>query len=361
MSARLVTHGATLALLSVLAACAPNRGSAYERSLAEASRANHDGLFDAAARKYEEASKNAKVPRDAIYMRYQAALARARAGDVARAATELRAIATAQPPNAYSGQAAFKAAELARASDEAAGLREHEGVVVGFGDLGVAQISLAHLLQHDDDAGPEAGLARLEQLAPRVKGTKVEEKVFYERAKRLDALGRTEAARDAFLVVATKWPYPFGGYWDDALYRAATLDEQLGRTNEALAELELMLSRREVAGFLGSYERPRYLSAIEMIARLHEKAGDRAKARAALHRLYTDFTTSVKRDDALWREAALWRKDGDALTACARLSTLATDFPDSRYVPCAAQQCLSITRSAKSKAPTTCHAYLLAE
>ncbi len=107
-----------------------------------------------------------------------------------------------------------------------------------------------------------------------MKGTKVEEKVLYERAKRLQATGRTQAARDAYLEVATKWPYPFGGFWDDALFRAATMDEKLGRTNDALAELELLLSRREVAGFMGSYERPRYLSAIEMIARIHEKNGD---------------------------------------------------------------------------------------
>jgi outer membrane protein assembly factor BamD (BamD/ComL family) len=347
--------------LGMLSACAPNRGASYDRSLADARRAQHDGRLDAAAQKYEEASKNAKLPRDAVYMRYEAALAWARAGDVARAATELRAIATAKPPNQYSGQAAYKAAELARANDEAAGLRELEGVVVDFPEIGVAQVALGHLLQHDDEAGPEAGLAHLERIAPRVKGTKVEEKVFYERAKRFEVLGRTEAARDAYLEVAKKWPYPFGGFNDDALYRAATMEEKLGRPNEAVVHLERLLSQREVASFMGSYERPRYLSAILKIAEIYEKAGDRAKARTALHRLYTDFTTSVLRDDALWREAALWRKDGNASTACDRLATLASDFPDSRYVPCAAQQCPAIKRSAKSKAPATCHAYLLQE
>jgi tetratricopeptide (TPR) repeat protein len=194
-----------------------------------------------------------------------------------------------------------------------------------------------------------------------VKGGKVEEKVFYERAKRLEALGRTEAARDTYLEVAKKWPYPFGGFNDDALFRAALMEETLGRPNEALVHLEKLLSQREVASFMGSYERPRYLSAILKIAEIYEKTGQRAKARAALHRIYTDFTTSVQRDDALWREAALWRKDGDASTACDRLSTLASDFPDSRYVPCAMQQCPSVKRSAKSKAPSTCHAYLLEE
>ena len=66
-------------------------------------------------------------------------------------------------------------------------------------------------------------------------------------------------------------------------------------------------------------------------------------------------------DDALWREAELWRKDGDQATMCDRLATLASDFPDSRYVPCAIERCPSIRRDAKSKAPKTCHAYLTRE
>ena len=67
------------------------------------------------------------------------------------------------------------------------------------------------------------------------------------------------------------------------------------------------------------------------------------------------------RDDALWREAELWRKDGDTSTACDRLATLASDFPDSRYVPCTSLRCPSVKRPAKSKAPATCHEYLLRE
>jgi tetratricopeptide (TPR) repeat protein len=352
----------TLALaLGALSACAPNRGATYDRSLAEARRAIHDGRFDAAAAKFDAAARNAKVPRDAVFMHYEAALAWGRAGDVARAASELHAIATAEPPNAYSGQAAFKAAELARANDEAAGLRALEGVVVDFPDIGVAQVALGTLLKHDDEAGPEAALAHLDRIAPRVKGKWVEEKVSYERARRLAALGQTEAARDVFLEVARKWPYPLGSYNDDSLFRAAEMEEKLGRQREAIVHLERLLSQREVASFMGSYERPRYLQAILKIAQIYEKTGERAKARAALHRVYADFTTSTVRDDALWREAALWRKDGDASMACECLSTLASDFPDSRYVPCAALQCPAIKRNAKSKAPATCHAYLLRE
>jgi outer membrane protein assembly factor BamD (BamD/ComL family) len=352
-----------LALLTACSACGgPNRGDAYMQSLAEARREHHDGRFDLAAVKFDEAAKTAKIPRDAVYARYEAALARARAGDVARAATELRALATAKPANAYSAQAAFKAAELARQNDEAAGLHELEAVVTDFPETGVAQVALGLVVRHADETSPEAALAYLDAVAPRVKGTKVEEKVLYERARRLDALGRTQAARDAFVDVAAKFPYPFGGLQDDALYRASEMEEKLGRPQEAIALLERLLSQRETSSFMGSYERPRYLPAILRIAQIYEnQLNDRAKARAALHRVYSEFTTSVMRDDALWREAELWRKDGDEKTACSRLETLTDDFPDSRYVPCASLRCPSIKRSAKSKAPATCHEYLLRE
>jgi outer membrane protein assembly factor BamD (BamD/ComL family) len=352
---------AALTSLALASGCGgPNRGDAYMRSLAEARRDHHDGRFDLAAIKYDEAAKTAKLPRDAVYARYEAALARARAGDVARAATELRAIATSKPPNAYSAQAAFKAAELARANDEAAGLRELEAVIVDFPESGVAQVALGTVLRHDDESSAEVGLSHLELLAPRVKGTKVEEKAAYERAKHLDTLGRTEAARGAFLEVASKWPYPFGAFNDDSLYRAGEMEEKLGRPKEAIALYERLLAQREESGFMGTYERPRYLPALLRIAQIYEeKLNDRAMARVTLHRLYVQHTTSTMRDDALWREAELWRKDGDASTACDRLATLTSDFPDSRYVPCTSLRCPAVKRPAKSKAPATCHEYLL--
>lgn len=353
--------GAALALVALVAGCGgPNRGAEYATALAEARRAHHDGRFGDAAAKFEQASKTAKVPRDAIYARYEAALAHAKAGDVARAAAELRAIATARPPNAYSPQAAFKAADLATANDRDAGLRELEQVVVDFPESGVARVALARVLRADDEkGGAEATLGHLERLAPHVKGARVEDAIAYERARRLDVLGRTEAARDAYLETAAKWPYPFGAYNDDALFRASQMEEKLGRPREAVVILERLLSQRESSSMMGSYERPRYLPAILRIAAIYEdKLGDRAKARETLHRIYSDFTTSVMRDDALWREAELWRKDGDDAVACARLKTLASDFPDSRYVPCAVERCPAIARPAKSKAPATCHPYL---
>lgn len=352
-----------LAAILLASACAPNRGDEYQRSLAAARRAHHAGRFGEAAEGFDRAAKEAKVPRDAVYMRYEAALARARAGDVARAASELRAIAAAKPPNAYSAQAAFKAAELAIRADEPAGYAELAAVPLAFPDSGVAQVAVTRLARWDDEhGGPARAIERLDALAPKVAGREVEPTVLYERAKRLAVLGRTQEARDAMLAIADRWPYPFGAYFDDALYRASELEEKLGRVPEAVALLERLLSFRETSSFMGSYQRPRYVPALLRIADLYENAlGDRQKAREALHRLYSDFTTSTLRDDALWREAELWRRDGDTSKMCDRLATLVHDFPDSRYVPCASERCPSIRRPSKSEAPKTCHAYIVRE
>jgi tetratricopeptide (TPR) repeat protein len=344
------------ALLCVLlAACAPNRGNAYEKALAEGRRAHHAGRFEAAAERFDEAARTAKQPRDAVYARYEAALARARGGDVARASRELHAIADANPPNAYSAEAAFKAADLAYRSDPEAGLPELEAVVVRFPDDGSARLALLRVLRHD----PDAALARIDALAPRVRGKAVEQDLAYERAKRLAETGKREEALAAYLDIASRWPYPKGPYFDDALYRASEIEEALGRPAKAIEHLERLLSYRETSSVIGSYQRPRYTPALLRIAKLYEDAlHDRVRARETLHRLYVEFRTSTERDDALWREADLWRKDGDAATACDRLGTLVSDFPDSRYVPCAMEKCSGLKRPAKSKAPTTCRAYL---
>jgi flavin-binding protein dodecin len=165
-----------LLVLAGLVACAPNRGDEYTKSLAEARRAYTSGRFAEAASRYDDAAKQAKVPRDAIFMRYEAALARARAGEVARAATELRAIATAKPPNAYSAQAAFKAADLAIDSDPAAGHAELAAVPIEFPDSGVAQVSVLRLARWDDDhGGPAKAIERLDVMLPKVRGKNVEQ------------------------------------------------------------------------------------------------------------------------------------------------------------------------------------------
>jgi TolA-binding protein len=340
-------------------ACAPDRGSAFAQALAEGRRAYAAGRYVSAAESYARAARDAKIPRDAVFARYEGALARLRAGDTEAGARELSAIAEASPKNAYSGQAAMRLARLARGADEERGLRELESVALRFPDEGVARAALLDVLRAEDAAhGPAATLAHLERLAPKLDASPLGETVAYERAKRLSELARTADARDAFHAVARRWPYPFGALFDDALVHASEEEEKLGKPADAAATLEGLLSHRETSDVLGSYQRPRYSTALLHLAELYAtKLGDHARARDALHRLYAEFKTSTLRDDALWREADLLRQDGDGDGACDRLGLLVKEFPDSRYVPCATVQC-RLTRPTKSKAPSTCRAYV---
>ncbi|MCA9584582.1 MAG: hypothetical protein KC657_04415 [Myxococcales bacterium] len=348
------------ALALSLAGCAPNRGAEYASSVAAARRAQAAGRYEEAAERLTVAATQAKLPRDAVFARYEAALLRARSGDVARASRELRAIADMKPPSDYSAIAAFKAAGLRAETDPEGATRELEAIALRWPKAGVARVALVRVLRRDDEtSGPAGALRHADALLPRLRGTELEQIVLYERARRLDALGRTADALAAYLALADAFPYPFGVHWDDALYRASVDEEKLGRPREAIAHLERMLKERESAHFMGTYERPQYSPALRRIAELYEHAlHDRAAAREAHHRFYKDFTTSPLRDDALWNEARLFREDGDTSSSCARLGTLASDFPDSRYVPCASAMCPDVKRPSKSHAPKECRAYI---
>jgi tetratricopeptide (TPR) repeat protein len=232
-----------------------------------------------------------------------------------------------------------------------------------FPTSGVGRPALRHVIAHEDEVhGPQATLAFLGRLGPTFVETELGETLAYETALHLATLGQDGAARDAFVAMAKRWPYPRGLFWDDALFRASAIDEKLGLYAEAASLLTQMLDARESSWLLGSYERPRYeLAMVHLCALARDRLHDRPRARACFDRLYRDFTTSALRDDALWEEARLFREDGDARSACDRLARLTGDFPDSRFVPCAVAECPRVSRPKKSGAPLECHAYIAAK
>jgi hypothetical protein len=92
------------------------------------------------------------------------------------------------------------------------------------------------------------------------------------------------------------------------------------------------------------------------IATLYRDAlRDHAQARKEFRTLYTDFTTSILRDDALWQEALLAKEDREQDAVCDAVTTLVRKLPDSRYAPCAQSLCPSAPPLDK---PRPCHAYV---
>ncbi|MGO8998313.1 MAG: tetratricopeptide repeat protein [Polyangiaceae bacterium] len=362
---RAATAFAAIAAIVASACVGPSRGKEYVAAYAAGEAAVGAGRFAEGATHFDEAARTAKVPRDGDHARYLAARALANAGNRADAATRLRAIADASPPLEDSAEAANAICEMQVARGGELEAEENAwscfvDVAKRFPSSGIARPALRRMIAHEDrERGAQATLEFIEKLAPAFERTDLAETIAYETALHLATLGEGQRALDGFLAMTKRWSYPHGAFWDDGLYRASLLEEKLGHVDEAMRLLTQMLAERESSWIMGTYERPRYEPAmVRLCALTRDRLHDRPRARECFHKLYRDFTTSELRDDALWEEARLFREDGDPTSACSRLATLASDFPDSRYVPCAMAECSGVTRPKKSGAPIECHPYI---
>ncbi len=350
---------APCALVLSASSCAPSTGSTFDRSYAAASRAESAGRLADAVDAFDRAATTATRRGDVDQARWSAIDDLEREGRLPEAVARLDAMA-ADPASARQAQAAYRAAAMRIAHDDAGrGWQDLAQVPLRFPSSGVAHVAVRRLVAHADEQGARAGLDELASLQHDLEKTELVELVAFLSAEHLETLDDDQAARDAYAHIAERWPYPGGAFFDAALWRASLLDEKLGRVPAAIDDLQRMVAVRETTSLMGSYERRHYVPAmLRMGALYRDKLGDHVRARETFHRLYKDFEHSTMRDDALWLEAALWKEDGDAKTACDRLGTLVHEFPDSRYVPCAAAQCSGLKTNPDAGAPNTCHAYL---
>lgn len=353
-------------LLSVLlVACGHGATLPYRQHLAEGERASSAGRHRDAATGYASAVADALAAgreRDADHARVLQAAALEKAGDLPAARALYGSMARREGQSEASVHGRFRLAELQLlGGDEGAGLAAMDRLLRDAPNSGLARPALARVLRgHDEgEGGAAAALGYLQGLVPAIRGTELEETVAYGIALRLATLGRAQAAHDAFLDVATRFPYPVGKLFDDALVRAAELDEGLGRPREAAHHLETLLAERETTSFMGSYQRPRYGPALFHLAELYrDKLGDSDAARGAFRKLATEFTTSILRDDAYWAAAQVLAQRGDGAGACRDLGDLVREVPDSRYVPCALERCPALSAPAKRRGRATCPPYL---
>jgi tetratricopeptide (TPR) repeat protein len=351
-------RGAIVVLLAC-ASCAPSMGSAYDKAYAQAERAESAGRLPEALSGYDRAVGIANRRGDADQARWAAADVLEKQGRAPEAVDRLDAMAR-DATSDRQGAAAYRAAALRiDHGDPDRGWRDMEQVPRRFPTRGVGHAAVRRLVAHADEQGPKAGLDELAALQRDLGKTELVELVAWLSAQHLETLGDDQAARDAYARIADQWPYPYGAFFDGALWEASLLDEKLGHPQAAVDDLERMVAVRETTSLMGSYERHHFVPAMLRIGELYrDKLGDHAKAREAFHRLYADFAHSTMRDDALWLEAAVWKSDGDAHAACDRLATLVHEFPDSRYVPCATAQCPGLTAAAEAGAPRACREYL---
>jgi tetratricopeptide (TPR) repeat protein len=355
---RFLRHFAWLLLVQA-PGCAAERGAAYDRAFAEAERDEGAGRYAEAAHAYEGAAAAAIRARDRDEARWGAAEMTARSGDVRGALERFAAIAR-DDASEHQADATYRVALLQiHGGNVEQGWREMEDVPRRFPSHGVSHVAVRHLVEHASEQGGTAALTELHALERDVGSTELAPLVAYLIAVELERTGNDQGAHEAYMQIADRWPYPFGAFFDDSLWRASLIDERQGRYDVAVDDLTRMLRERETTYLVGTYERPMYVPAMMRVGTLYrDRLHDRPHAIAAFHRLYSEFAHSTRRDDALWAEAGVWRDGGDERTGCDRLGTLVREFPDSRYVPCAVERCPGLARPHTSAAPAQCHEYI---
>lgn len=334
--------------------CAPSLPARYVSARDAAEKAYSQKNYRGAAAHWHEAAQSAPSARARHEAEYREAASLERAGD--SDAAEVIYERLAGSGGERSERAAYARAELNDSrSAKTAGLLALRAAVVRFPNSGMARNAAYRFLEREAElGGDERALTAAERLATEVRGSEVEEALLYARAKRLEALGRYQAARDAYVDLANRFPYPRGAHWDEALLAAARLDESAGRHTLAIRSLERLLAERETSRLNGSYERVGYAEARLQLAKIfRDGLADPARARREFRRVWQDHPTSRLRDDALFEEALTALSSGDPKGACAPASLLQQKEAESRYVGCAAELCPDI-----AKGTGDCRSYL---
>jgi tetratricopeptide (TPR) repeat protein len=324
-----------------LCGCATSKPSEYARLDAAAARAYSAGRYDEAARRWEEAARTAKLPRNKSAAHYLEASSLVRGGRREEAVLVYDRAVAEDPKGPRAARAAHdRALTLVALGRTAEGFEALEATIRAYPESGVAPAALRRYLSHLG-ASDEAAVRRyLDRVAPSLEATELGQHAHYAYAESLERDGQLGAARSRYVLVAQKYPYPRGALWDDALFHAAELDAKLGDPRAAIARLEEMLGHRETAYMSGSYERGRYAEARFKIAELYRDVlDDPTSARKNFEKLFSDHGTSRLRDDAAWNAALLALRSGDRAGACKDLRALVTTIPDSRYAPCAPRLC----------------------
>jgi len=340
-------------------ACAPSLPAAYVQSKAEAHRAYSAGRYEEAATLFREAASKADRGKERDEVLFLEAVAYERVGRFREAQALLDALLALSPDGRRAAHAAHGSARLEIShGEERKGWAMVHAAILRYPSSGLSRTAFVRYLVHlDEEYGAERAITYLDRGASWFDAHTLGEVAMYERAVRLEKLGRLQDAHDGFVACAQAYPYPKGALFDDALYRSSLIDEALGRGREAVEHLKEMMRFRETSRTFGSYERPKFPAAQMRIAVLYRDAlGDPDSARREFRRLFDSFKTSILRDDALWFEALVARQQGDQRGACDAVALLVKALPDSRYVPCAKVVCEDVEVPARSK---ECRAYIM--
>lgn len=333
------------AAVALTLACSSSMPGPYARASDAARAAYSRGDYRGAADFWAEAARRAPGERDREESTYRraASLERARAWSEADALyAELE-----RGRGERAARASFARARLVlRRGDTARGYPLLRDAALRNPDFGPARRALQEYLSHiQAGSGPDGALEEAHRLSRLVLGTELEESVGYARARLLERTGEPVLARDAYLALATRFPYPRGAYWDDALLAAARIEEATGEPGAAVRHLQRLLAERETARISGSYERATFAFARFRIAELYrDRLADARGALEEFRRVASDHPTSRLGDDALFEEALLAHRLGDAKRSCDAARRLLERDALSRFAACMPILCPRLER-----------------
>ncbi len=332
----------TLALTPLAAGCGTVGGKTYVKAYAEGDRAYSAGRFREAALAYQHAADVAERDRDREEALYAEAMSLVRAGDTKGALAMFDRLGAVRPPGERTYYAAFHAARIRIAEGDAEkGYAALRALFAEAPEVGVAHRSLRAVVLHvETTSGKAAALSYEASLYETFRETRLGEEILFDTsARRLD-LGDASGALTGFLACADRYPYPTGALFDDALFAASQVHEQLGDAKAAVADLQRLLSVREGSDFSGSYVRPKMPAAQLRIGELQrDKLSDHPSAKKSFRAVYVDFPVSRLRAKALYAEAKLAHDDGDEATACSVAKKLVDEFAESRWARRADDAC----------------------
>jgi tetratricopeptide (TPR) repeat protein len=349
---------AKLLICMQLLACGISATHKFSDAFSAAQRARTAGRHAEAAQHFAAAAQAASRNKDRNEARYLEARMYERLRRWPQATEHYRSLRDEGRWRA--GRAAFDFARLEiEHGEKAAGYTALAIALRRFPDHGTAHHALRRWIEHLRETGGESRVrtALSDWLAP-LADTELYQQLLYEIARSLERDGQLTEARSAFIRCAEARPYPRGSFTDDAYWHASNLAEALGQYPLAIADLETMLRDLEQSNLLfGSYERPRFPAAQMRIAELYrDRVGDLDAARKAFYRAHQLHPASVLADDAMWQEAAMWRRLGDTAEACGVLTDFIERFSRSRYVSCVAEICPHLKPPVGAR--THCPAYI---
>ena len=324
-------------LVIALAACS---APALPADLAAAEDHQRAGQFDAADRAYLAAQSSCKTIRDQRLRRDHCAEAHIRRAELledqdrqAEAAAAYEATPAAlggdQVPSA---KALYRAGRLRlRLGEEARGYDLLWKTITDYPDVAYSNDALRVLLADGRRRNPRQLYGVLASLVESLEGAEIGDALLYAMADLAEhELATPPVALQHYDRIAADFPQ--GGLRDEAWWHGARLARSLGDPRGAAGRLRKLLATREVAFGVGSYFSVWLDDAqLELGRVLRDDLGDVDGARAAFERLPRDYPASILRDDALWELAVTQQKAGRRDQACATLSRLRRDWPESRW------------------------------